>query len=80
MMATGPTQAVPGSSDLHGLAEAIGDAVREWRERREFRGFTVDDLRGLVREGVESGPSKRASMAEVKAEARRRFEAAKARG
>ncbi len=55
-------------------SEAIRDAVREWKERRDLLGYTVEELRGLVREGLESGPSHRASMEEVKAEARRRFE------
>ena len=56
-------------------SEVIRDAVRAWKERRDLLGFTVEELRGLVQGGLESGPSKHASMAEVKAEARRRFEA-----
>lgn len=55
-------------------SEAIRDAVREWKERRELLGYTVDDLRGLAREGLDSGPSPHASFAEIKAEARRRLE------
>lgn len=58
-------------------SEAIREAVREWKERRDLLGYTVEELRGLVQEGVESGPSQRATMADVKAEARRRFEAGK---
>ena len=55
-------------------SEAIRDAVREWKERRDLLGYTVEELRELAREGLKSGPSTRQSMAEVKAEARRRFE------
>ena len=55
-------------------SEAIRDAVRQWKERRDLLGYTVEELRGLVQEGLESGPSEYASMDEVKAEARRRLE------
>jgi len=55
-------------------SEVIRDAVREWKERRDLLGYTVEELRGRVQEGLESGPSEYASMDEVKAEARRRLE------
>jgi len=58
-------------------SEAIRDAVREWKERRDLLGYTVDDLRKLVQEGIDSGPSSRPTVADVKAEARRRFEASR---
>ncbi|WP_029620659.1 type II toxin-antitoxin system ParD family antitoxin [Pseudorhizobium marinum] len=58
-------------------SEAISDAVREWKERRDLLGHTVEDLRALVQEGIESGPSSRTSMAEVKAAARDRLEASR---
>jgi antitoxin ParD1/3/4 len=54
-------------------SEAIRDAVREWQERRDLLGYTVEELRDLVQEGLESGPSRHATMAGVKAEARRRL-------
>ncbi|HEX4506422.1 MAG TPA: type II toxin-antitoxin system ParD family antitoxin [Alphaproteobacteria bacterium] len=54
-------------------SEVIRDAVREWKERRDLLGYTVEELRSLVQEGLESGPSEYASMTEVKAEARRRL-------
>lgn len=56
-------------------SEAIRDAVREWKERRDLLGYTADELRDLVNEGVESGPSSLDTMADVKAEARRRLDA-----
>lgn len=55
-------------------SEVIREAVREWKERRDLLGYTAEDLRLAVQEGLDSGPSTR-SMAEVRAEARRRFEA-----
>jgi antitoxin ParD1/3/4 len=56
-------------------SEAIRDAVREWKERRDLLGYTADELRELVQAGIDSGPSSLASMADVKAEARRRLDA-----
>ncbi len=56
-------------------SEVIRDAVREWKERRDLLGYTVEDLRVLVQEGIESGPSSLATMADVKSAARRRLEA-----
>ncbi|WP_414127932.1 hypothetical protein [Rhizobium jaguaris] len=51
-------------------------SVREWKEHRDLLGYTTEELRDLVNEGLASGPSAHASMADVKAEARRRLEAA----
>jgi antitoxin ParD1/3/4 len=61
-------------------SEVIREAVREWKERRDLLGYTVEELRGLVQEGLDSGPSSRLSMADVKADARRRMETAKRGG
>jgi antitoxin ParD1/3/4 len=61
-------------------SEAIRDAVREWKERRDLLGYTTDELREMVREGIDSGPSALATMADVKAEARRRFDATRHNG
>lgn len=61
-------------------SEAIREAVREWKERRDLLGYTADELRGLVQDGIDSGPSSRTAMADVKAEARRRFEASRRGG
>lgn len=65
------------AGDYASTSEAIREAVREWKERRDLLGYSVEDLRVLVQEGLESGPSVRASMAEVKAEARRRLQASR---
>ena len=54
-------------------SEAIRDAVREWKDRRDLLGYTVKELRAAVQEGIDSGPSKFGSMAEIIAEARRTF-------
>ena len=38
------------------VAEAIDDALREWKERRENHGYTIAELRRLIQEGIDSGP------------------------
>ncbi|WP_372088664.1 type II toxin-antitoxin system ParD family antitoxin [Tistrella mobilis] len=38
-------------------SEAIRETVREWQERRDLLGYTVDELRVLVQEGIDSGPA-----------------------
>ncbi|MDQ2634329.1 MAG: type II toxin-antitoxin system ParD family antitoxin [Pseudomonadota bacterium] len=55
-------------------SEVIGDALREWKERRENHGYTIAELRGLIQEGIDSGPGRFSSIEEIKAEARRRLE------
>jgi len=62
------------NGDYASTSEAIRDAVREWKERRDLLGYSVEELRALTQEALASGPSTRATMAEVKAEARRRQE------
>jgi antitoxin ParD1/3/4 len=57
-------------------SEAIREAVREWKDRRDILDYTPQDLRALVEEGLASGPSSR-TIGDVKLEARRRFEAAR---
>lgn len=62
------------------VSEAIRDAVREWKERRDLLGYTADELREMVQDGIDSGPSPRATMADVKTEARRRYNATQRNG
>lgn len=54
-------------------SEAIRDAVREWKERRDNLGYSIEELREAVQEGLDSGISEFGSMAEIMAEARRTF-------
>jgi antitoxin ParD1/3/4 len=63
------------NGDYASTGEAVREAVREWKERRDLLGYTVEELRGLAREGLSSRMSARASMEDVKAEARFRHEA-----
>lgn len=71
----------------YGSADAVvEEALREWKERRDNFGYSLAELRRLVQEGIDSGPSTSGpevmeylrtgySIEEIKAEARRRFEA-----
>jgi antitoxin ParD1/3/4 len=66
-----------GADEYASTSETIRDAAREWKERRDLLGYTVEKLRELVKDGIDSGPSSHASMEDVKAEARRRFDASR---
>ena len=59
-------------------SEAIREAVREWRDRRDLLGYTVDELRGLVQEGIDSGPAVAFDVEDIKQDARRRLAASRA--
>jgi antitoxin ParD1/3/4 len=61
-------------------SEVIRDALRQWKERRDLLGYTVEELRHLVQEGIDSGPGRFESVEEIKAEARRRQGRAKRQG
>lgn len=37
--------------------EAIADALRDWKERRENHGYSVAELRRAIQEGIDSGIS-----------------------
>lgn len=72
----GFVRGVVDAGEYASTSEAIREAVREWKERRDLLGYTVEEVRALVQEGIESGGSSR-TMADVKSEARRRLAASK---
>lgn len=39
-------------------SEVIREALRDWKERRNLFGYTLEELRALIQEGIDSGPSK----------------------
>jgi antitoxin ParD1/3/4 len=45
------------TGEFNSASEAIRDALRQWKERRDLLGYTVEELRKLWDEGVASGPS-----------------------
>jgi putative addiction module antidote protein, CC2985 family len=63
------------SGDYATTSEVIRDAVRDWRLKRRVEAMDMEELRRLVQEGVDSGPSIPAE--EVFAKVRARLEAAK---
>lgn len=55
-------------------SEVIRDALRLWKERRDLYGYSLEELRALIQQGIDSGISEKfVSMDELKAEARRRY-------
>lgn len=52
-------------------SEVIRDALRAWRLKRRVETLEMDELRRMVREGMESGPS--IPAADVFAELRARY-------
>lgn len=39
-------------------SEVVREALREWQERRDNHGYTIAELRKLVQDGIDSGPSR----------------------
>ncbi|MBZ9846756.1 type II toxin-antitoxin system ParD family antitoxin [Mesorhizobium sp. CA14] len=64
---------VVAAGEYASASEVIRDALRQWKERRDLLGYTVEELRELVQQGIDSGPGQFVSMEEIKAEARRRY-------
>jgi antitoxin ParD1/3/4 len=57
--------------DYGSVSEVVRDALRDWRLRRKIETLETDELRRLVREGIDSGPGLEAG--EVFARLRARF-------
>lgn len=72
-MATAVRQAVK-DGDYASNSEVIRDALRDWTLKRSIQRKELEALRGLWEEGLQSGEGRFASMAEIKAEARKQFE------
>ena len=63
------------SGDYASHSEIVREALRDWKLKRALQQQEVEELRCLWQEGLHSGPSRFAGMADLKAEARRRLEA-----
>lgn len=50
-------QAVAGG-EFGNASEVIREALRQWKERRDLHGYTVEELRLLWDEGIASGESR----------------------
>src|SRR5260221_14468634 len=42
--------------DYGSVSEVVRDALRDWRLRRKVEAIEIEELRRLVREGIDSGP------------------------
>ncbi len=51
--------------------EAIGDAIREWKERHDNHGYSIEELREMVAESYAEGESDVTSFDEMMAEIHR---------
>jgi antitoxin ParD1/3/4 len=63
------------SGDYASNSEIVREALRDWKLKRALQQQEIEELRRLWQEGLRSGPSRFAGMADLKAEARRRLEA-----
>lgn len=73
-LATAVDEAVA-TGEYASASEVVRDALRLWKERRDLFGYTVEELRALIQEGIDSGPGRFSSMEDIKKEARRRHAA-----
>ncbi|RWM92526.1 MAG: type II toxin-antitoxin system ParD family antitoxin [Mesorhizobium sp.] len=48
---------VVAAGEYASASEVIRDALRQWKDRRDLHGYTVEELRTLVQEGIDSGPA-----------------------
>ena len=46
------------AGEFNSASEVVRDALRQWKERRDLLGYTVEELRLLWDEGVASGHAK----------------------
>ena len=61
------------SGEYASSSEVIREALRDWRRKRAMMDQELKELRGLWREGVESGKGRHDSMEEIKQSARKRL-------
>lgn len=62
------------SGEYASNSEIVREALRDWKQKRALQQEEINEIRRLWQEGLHSGPSRFAHMADIKAEARRRLE------
>jgi antitoxin ParD1/3/4 len=60
--------------EYESASHVISDALREWQIGRAGEGLSVEELRRLVQEGIDSGPGRFESIEEIIAEAHKRID------
>jgi len=63
------------SGEYASNSEIVREALRDWKLKRAAQQQEIEEIRRLWHEGLHSGASRFAGMAEIKEEARRRLEA-----
>ena len=63
------------SGEYASSSEVIRDALRDWKRKRTLEQQQVEEVRRRWVEGLNSGSAGTLDMAEIKREARKRFEA-----
>lgn len=48
---------VVAAGEYASASEVVREALRHWKERRDLFGYTLEELRALVQEGINSGPA-----------------------
>ncbi len=60
-------------------SEVVREALRDWQEKQDAPALSLEELRALWQEGVDSGPGTLGSLDAILAEARRRVASRKAK-
>jgi antitoxin ParD1/3/4 len=60
--------------EYESASHVISDALREWQIGRAGEGLSVEELRRLMQEGIDSGPGRFESIEEIIAEAHKRID------
>lgn len=64
------------SGEYGTVSEVIREALRQWQQRRQLYGYTVEELQRLWQDGVDSGPPRpftRETVDEIRAAALKRL-------
>lgn len=61
------------SGDYASSSEVVREALRDWKLRRALEAQSIEDLRRLVKAGIESGFEPHNGIDEIKAEGRQRL-------
>lgn len=69
-------RAAVAGGDYGSVSDVVREALSDWRVRRRIETLETEELRRLVREGIESGPGLYPSRADLASGLRRPFMAA----
>lgn len=71
------------SGEYGNASEVVREALREWKERRDLFGYSIEELRRLVQEGIDSGPAQpftQETLEAIKRRGRQRLVERRAKG